>query len=417
MQSVASQGCVNDAPAVEQAALAELIANSEEWLMARILHYAKKHHFTPYTSTLIDAWRLSISGLSASLSAAISKPLSAMALSPDEDYTGDPVAAFGVTEARRHRERGVNLKMFFALMKYYRQTYQDLIENGSFDSQQRRRCRHVIDRFFDRVEISFVSAWAGITGDEQISALQETNRRMTNEKNKYLTVFESLPIAVVLVNDDLTVENMNDTARRLMGPSQEIPAPYYQRVADHRASSPSGKPPFGALFPWLAGQLADFTRDNQPGMYFVIEAERGDQKRHYHIRLSRMLDVSDKFKGTLVFIEDVTERKIGEAAMRESERLRGVLETAGAVGHELNQPLQSVLGQTELLFLDMDAASPYYERLASIRDDVCKMGDITRKLMGVTRYRTKRYGRGDILDIDKSSTDIKAPPGDLCKAP
>ena len=37
------------------------------------------------------------------------------------------MAAFGILEARRHRSRGVTLIMFLGLMKYYRQSYIDLI--------------------------------------------------------------------------------------------------------------------------------------------------------------------------------------------------------------------------------------------------------------------------------------------------
>ena len=55
-------------------------------------------------------------------------------LSPEEDYANDPATQFGVIEAQRHRGRGVNLSMFLGLMKYYRQSYVDLLtESGGFD--------------------------------------------------------------------------------------------------------------------------------------------------------------------------------------------------------------------------------------------------------------------------------------------
>jgi hypothetical protein len=36
----------------------KLLINNEDWLMERILQYAKDHEFTKYTSTLQEAWRL-----------------------------------------------------------------------------------------------------------------------------------------------------------------------------------------------------------------------------------------------------------------------------------------------------------------------------------------------------------------------
>ncbi|MFH1984193.1 MAG: PAS domain-containing protein [Pseudomonadota bacterium] len=521
-----------ETPGSPTTALDRLIMESENWLMARILHYAKTQGFTRYTSTLLEAWQLSISGLSASLVTALRRSPAELELSPDDDYSADPAAAFGVTQAKRHRQRGINLAMFLALMKYYRQAYLDLVDHGGFAGDAHNACRHAIIRFFDRVEIGFTTAWLSTTEQDRVNELQDTNRRMTNEKNKYLTVFESLPIAVILVGDDLYVENMNDTARRFIGKATQSISQYYPLEPETPNHSVSGKQPFSTLFPWLADAVLEFTRDNQPGMYFITQIDSGSRRHHIHVRLSRMLDVSDKFRGTLVFLEDVSERiladqavkekesflhtvldaiqdgicvldpqfnilqvnqameklyqgkyplvgkrcyqayhgrqemctvcpsrramdtgqpqvneiplivgsqqqgwleiyayplkdgggtitgvveyvrditenKKGEAALRESERLQGVLETAGAVGHELNQPLQSVMGQSELMFLDLDPSSPVYPRMALIREQVYKMGDITRKLMGITRYRTKRCGKTDILDIDNASTSVK----------
>ena len=49
------------------------------------------------------------------------------------------------------RKRGVSLGMFLGLMKYYRQSYKDLVNESDFDSEYKYRCVHVIERFFDRV--------------------------------------------------------------------------------------------------------------------------------------------------------------------------------------------------------------------------------------------------------------------------
>ena len=99
----------------------KLLEGNEEWLMDRVLNYAKEHGFTKYASTLQEAWRLSIQVISDSLiKSANSFGYTIPELHPDEKYANDPVSAFGVIEARKHRERGVNLGMFVGLMNYYK---------------------------------------------------------------------------------------------------------------------------------------------------------------------------------------------------------------------------------------------------------------------------------------------------------
>ncbi|MCP4748227.1 MAG: response regulator [Desulfobacteraceae bacterium] len=90
--------------------------------------------------------------------------------------------------------------------------------------------------------------------------------------------------------------------------------------------------------------------------------------------------------------------------LAEDEKLKGVLETAGGICHELNQPLQYVLGAIQILMMDVSSEEPIYHSLDSIRASIEKMGQITRKLTAITYHRTRTYAGGlDILDIDRST--------------
>lgn len=89
------------------------------------------------------------------------------------------------------------------------------------------------------------------------------------------------------------------------------------------------------------------------------------------------------------------------------QRLQGVLEMAGAVCHELNQPLQVVSGYTEMLLTEVKADDPIRESLEKILEGVEKMGNLTGKLMQITDYQTRGYldGKLSIIDIDRSTKD------------
>jgi phosphoserine phosphatase RsbU/P len=92
--------------------------------------------------------------------------------------------------------------------------------------------------------------------------------------------------------------------------------------------------------------------------------------------------------------------------LRDRDKFKGVIEMAGAVCHELNQPLQVLLGLSELLLMDFDPKDPSYETAKQIIKEVELMGVMTHSFMTITRYRTKDYmnGRGVIVDIEKASS-------------
>jgi PAS domain S-box-containing protein len=101
-------------------------------------------------------------------------------------------------------------------------------------------------------------------------------------------------------------------------------------------------------------------------------------------------------------LTDITQRKEAETIRREKDRLQGVLELSGAVCHEMNQPLMSISGYFELIMLDMPETDPHYSRIRKIQVQLERMADITKKMMKISRYRTKDYLNGKIVDITGS---------------
>jgi PAS domain S-box-containing protein len=126
-------------------------------------------------------------------------------------------------------------------------------------------------------------------------------------------------------------------------------------------------------------------------------------RRDFLFSLAPVLDRQDKLDGSVAILSDLTDKNRAALNRMQKERLEGVLETAGAVCHEFNQPLQAISGYTELIAMrlaDHDA-SAYIEKLTA---QIERMRDITDKLQGVTRYETKDYtGNTKIIDINKAS--------------
>ncbi len=52
--------------------------------------------------------------------------------------------------------------------------------------------------------------------------------------------------------------------------------------------------------------------------------------------------------------------------------------------------------------MDMPEKDPLRETVAKIKKQIKRLGTITQKLMGITKYETKEYLKGKIIDIDKA---------------
>lgn len=119
-------------------------------------------------------------------------------------------------------------------------------------------------------------------------------------------------------------------------------------------------------------------------------------KKHYDVQLHPVSDDSGKITQICVFVNDISE-------IKKSERLLAAIETAGGICHEMNQPLQVILGNLELCTLNMKKNDPNLNLINTAMSHTQKLGNITKKLTNITRYETKEYIKGTILDIDRSS--------------
>ncbi|SLM31793.1 exported hypothetical protein [Desulfamplus magnetovallimortis] len=108
--------------------------------------------------------------------------------------------------------------------------------------------------------------------------------------------------------------------------------------------------------------------------------------------------------------KEIEERKEAEEALRKSrqeldekKKLDAVMETAGAVCHELNQPLQIISGCCELLSENSTFDPKIQRKIDMIVKQVDRMTNINRNLMNITSYKTKSYLTSTIIDINESS--------------
>ncbi len=171
--------------------LAELIRCGETALVSRILHYAEKMGYSKFTPTDETVWRLAVRGFSDGLLAVLAKSVDIPEISMDLDLVNDKITAFGVTQAKKHRSRGVTLVMFLGLMKYVRQSYHDLIDDSAFARMEARWAHTFVERYFDRIELGFIAEWERSAADlkthheklllNRNTALSEANAQLKME--------------------------------------------------------------------------------------------------------------------------------------------------------------------------------------------------------------------------------------------
>jgi PAS domain S-box-containing protein len=126
--------------------------------------------------------------------------------------------------------------------------------------------------------------------------------------------------------------------------------------------------------------------------------------RDFLFSMAPILNQNDQSMDIVTVLSDLTDKNRAAEDRLQNEKLEGVLETAGGICHELNQPLQALSGYLELLAVRTEPGDDLFIYIEKALAQVERMRTITAKLQGITHYESMAYTeRTKIIDIHKSS--------------
>jgi PAS domain S-box-containing protein len=224
---------------------------------------------------------------------------------------------------------------------------------------------------------------------EEVTIRTDVEEKLKQQNLILQGILSASPTAIILVENRI-VKWGNEAAGRLFG---------YEREEEYIGKNVRM---FYASNAWYKS-VAETLVYSVPRK-LLIEADAEFIKKNGEVFTGHMkvscINPEKPLDQNIVTISDLSSRIKAEQDRISGEKLLSVLEMAGAVCHELNQPLMAISGYSELLMMGLDPSHPHYDKLSKIHAQIKKTGEITRKLMSITKYETRKYtDRVRIFDL------------------
>jgi PAS domain S-box-containing protein len=159
-------------------------------------------------------------------------------------------------------------------------------------------------------------------------------------------------------------------------------------------------------------ELAALYHDVVSGKEAFAAAEYGARHRDGTWRTmraagSRLVDAEEKTSGVIISVRDITvERKL-EQQVVQSERLAAMGAMIGGVAHELNNPLTSIMGVSELL-QDTETNEVSRKQLAMLQQQARRAAEIVQNLTYFSRPPAPGKSRINLVEVVERTLNLHA---------
>lgn len=228
-----------------------------------------------------------------------------------------------------------------------------------------------------------------------ITEKRSMERLLTQQEEFRTRLLESFPDLILVIDLKERYTFVSSRAHDLLGyqpeemlgkkisesgdHSEELAALYHALV--------SGQQAFGA---------AEYSSHHRDGSWRTMRAAG-----------SQLVDADGKISGIIVSVRDITiERKL-EQQVVEGERLSAMGAMIGGVAHELNNPLTTILGNSDLL-LDTVTDEPSRKRISLLQQDARKAAEIVKNLTYFSRPPASGKSRINLVEVVERTLNLHA---------
>ncbi|MFN3420671.1 MAG: histidine kinase dimerization/phospho-acceptor domain-containing protein [Armatimonadota bacterium] len=223
--------------------------------------------------------------------------------------------------------------------------------------------------------------------------LGEKAKALAHAKADWELTFDLIGTGVAILDKNFTIVRVNKALMQLLGKAEsELVGKRCVEVLHPEARGTSNCPYEKAI---LRGETTSYEVQLPDGRIWYVQIQPdfvdGELKRVVHS------------------IQDVTAERRARRLLEQTERLITIGQMAAGVAHEINNPLNAIVGMAELLYEDL--TDERGKRMAEhIRDQALRIGRITKNLLTYSRPRPQELAPVDINEVVREVLDMKGLP-------
>jgi PAS domain S-box-containing protein len=230
---------------------------------------------------------------------------------------------------------------------------------------------------------------------------QQANERLRREHDLISRIMETSPVGIVVADRMGKITFANLQAEKILGLAKDDIAQKSRSVLNWQLTDSEGNSLAGQAS--SLKQILDSGRQVHDACYAINRGASGEGDASGRDRVlllvngAPLFDAAGKIDGMVVAVEDVTERVMLEAQLRQSQKMESVGQLAAGVAHDINNILTIIQGHAGLL---LNAGSLDADSIKSLKQIVAASERAAGFIRHLLMFSRKQIYRTKILDLN-----------------
>ena len=227
---------------------------------------------------------------------------------------------------------------------------------------------------------------------KDLDHLKKIQSDLYESGEKYWSILNGVALGIAVIDSRMKVREVNRKMKRMYPRLLTNDAPVcYRLTNDPPRQDPCPGCPARETF-----------RDGAPHEG-IVEMRSGEKKRVCRVLASPIHDVRGQVVSVILMTEDITEKRLQERQLRQSQKMESLGKLAGGIAHDFNNILSSVIGFAELS-MDRAEADPV------LRDDLREIlvagnraKELVQRILAFSRKTEQEYKPVQVVPIIRES--------------
>jgi len=219
-----------------------------------------------------------------------------------------------------------------------------------------------------------------------ITERKQAEEALRQSEEKYRQLVNNMREGIWVIDKDSCTTFVNPSMTKMLG---------------YKNDEMLGKPLFSFIYERGVKFAIQFLARRKEGVKEVHDFEfmrKDGELVYFSLETSPITDKDGNYIGAIVGVQDITGRIKMQEQLIMQDRLASIGQMASGIAHELNNPLTSVIGFSELL-LGKDLAADVREDLTTINREAKRTANVVRGLLAFAR---KQGTEKALVDINSS---------------